>query len=85
MLNDTEHRILYKAYGLRIIINVSGQAGKFNLLNLTLTIGSGMELLIIARILSDFVLLKFVKNKKSYKIYKEIKYNDNIEDLEGKY
>jgi hypothetical protein len=26
-----EYRVLYKAYGLRFIINVSGQAGKFNI------------------------------------------------------
>jgi hypothetical protein len=26
-----DHRVLYKAYGLRFIINVSGQAGKFDI------------------------------------------------------
>ncbi len=31
--NNTEYRVLYKAYGLRFIINVSGRAGKFNIGN----------------------------------------------------
>ena len=26
-INDTEYRMLYKAYGLRLIVTVSGQAG----------------------------------------------------------
>ena len=43
--------MLYKAYGLRFIINVSGTAGKFNIIPLMLTIGAGIGLM------SKFIIL----------------------------
>ena len=64
---------MYKAHGIRIIINVNGIAKKFDVLVLTISIGSGVELFAIARIFADFVLLKFV-NK--YKFFKEIRFNN---------
>ena len=70
--NNKEYRVLYKAYGIRIVINVSGQAGKFSLLRLTHAIGTGMGLFAIASIISDFVLLNFINKKEQYKIIKEI-------------
>lgn len=39
--NHIEYRILYKAYGLRFLINVSGSAGKFNIVPFLLSIGAG--------------------------------------------
>ena len=39
--NATLHRILVKAYGLRFIIVVSGNGGKFNFIPLLTTIGAG--------------------------------------------
>lgn len=70
--NGTEIRELYKAYGLRFIINVSGTAGKFNIVPLMLTIGAGIGLMSISVILADCVLLNFTKKKKLYKEIKEI-------------
>ncbi len=67
---------MYKAYGLRIIITVNGLAKKFDILVLTISIGSGFELFAIARIFADFVLLKFVNKKKLYRNFKEIKFNN---------
>lgn len=69
-------RVLYKAYGLRILINVNGIAKKFDILVLTISIGSGVELFAISRMFADFVLLKFVSKKKLYKNFKEIKFNN---------
>ncbi len=44
-INGKDFRVLYKAYGLRFIINVSGTAGKFNIIPLMLTIGAGIGLM----------------------------------------
>jgi P2X purinoceptor 4 len=43
--NETEYRRLIKAYGVKYILTVTGQAGKFNLVPLLTNIGSGMALL----------------------------------------
>jgi hypothetical protein len=71
MVNNIEHRVLYKAYGLRIIITVSGQAAIFSILSLTTAIGTGMGLFAIANIIADFVMLKFLSEKNLYKKFKE--------------
>jgi len=47
--NGTLYRDLFKAYGLRFIIKVSGEAGKFAIVPLLLNIGSGIGLLAIVR------------------------------------
>ncbi len=38
MSDGIEYRVLVKAYGLRFIINVSGIAGKFNIIPLLTTV-----------------------------------------------
>ena len=85
MVDGMEHRILNKAFGLRFIITVSGVAGKFSILRLTLAIGSGMGLLAIASYCADFVMLHCTKkDKKSlYKTYKEVhvKHSKSIVDV----
>ena len=45
--NGTEYRDLIKAYGLRFVVNVDGQAGKFSFVPLVLNLGSGLALLAI--------------------------------------
>ncbi|RNA03750.1 P2X purinoceptor 4, partial [Brachionus plicatilis] len=70
--HGTEVRELYKAYGLRLIINVSGIAGKFNIVPLMLTIGAGIGLMSISVILADCVLLNFTKKKRFYQEIKEL-------------
>ena len=65
--NDTMQRILFKAFGLRIIITCNGQAKKFDILVFTISIGSGIELFAFARYFADFIMLKFVAKKKLYK------------------
>jgi len=45
------YRDLFKAYGIRFIIKVSGEAGKFAIVPLLLNIGSGIGLLAIVSIL----------------------------------
>ena len=48
--NETEYRRLIKAFGVKYILSVTGQAGKFNLVPLLTNIGSGMALLGIVSI-----------------------------------
>lgn len=43
----TQYRDLIKSYGIRFIINVNGQAGKFNMVPLILNLASGLALLTI--------------------------------------
>lgn len=41
LIGDKEHRNLVKAYGLRFIITVNGQARRFDFIPFFLTIGAG--------------------------------------------
>ncbi len=69
---NKEYRFLYKAYGIRFIINISGQAGKFSMIPLFLTIGAGIGLMSISGLIADFTLLNCTKKKKIYQKIKEI-------------
>jgi len=75
-VNETVHRILVKAYGLRFIISVSGKAGKFNVVPTLLTIGSGLGLLSVATLVADFFLLYCAKKRKFYHDLKELDYKN---------
>jgi hypothetical protein len=81
-VNSTEYRTLYKAYGLRFIINVNGQAGKFSILPFMLSIGSGIGLLSISQLVADMFLLNCTGKKKLYKKVKEIEANEVLEESE---
>ena len=63
---------MIKAYGIRFIISVSSKAGKFDIIPLTMNIGSGIALLGIATVLCDFFVIYCLKNRK---IYADAKYH----------
>lgn len=75
-INGTMYRELTKAYGLRFIIIVTGQAGKFNFLPLLLTLGSGLGLLSLATVAADLVMLNLLRRREFYKGLKELNYKD---------
>ncbi len=77
--DNTEYRILNKAYGIRIIINVSGTAGKFNIIPLMLTTGAGLGLMSISVIVADCVMLHCTKERKYYQKMKECPANDELD------
>ena len=52
-----ERRTLYKAFGIHIIINVNGYAGKFDILTLTMFMGAGLGFLSISVMIAEFVML----------------------------
>lgn len=61
-------RSLKKAFGLRLIISVSGKAGKFDFITLTLNLGSLVGIFGLATFFCDWILLNL--SKKSY-IYRD--------------
>lgn len=65
-------RDLYKAYGIRFVIRVTGKAGKFSVIPLLLNIGSGIGLLAIATVVCDLITFYVLEKGK---FYKENKYH----------
>ena len=70
-VSDTE-RYVNKRYGIKLEINVSGQGGKFSIVALTIALGSGIGLLSVASLVTDFLLQHVCKSKK----YIERKFDD---------
>jgi P2X purinoceptor 1 len=63
----TNFRTLTKAYGLRFIISVSGKAGKFDFITLTLNTGSLVGIFGLATFLCDIILLHISKQARLYR------------------
>lgn len=61
------HRILKKAFGLRLIVTVNGEAGRFDFLVLTLNIGSMIGVLGLATFICDILALYFCKQGSIYR------------------
>ena len=55
--HEENRRTLIKAYGIKFLLNVSGNGGKFNLTKTVIILVTGLGLMGIANILCDFVLL----------------------------
>ncbi|RNA09624.1 P2X purinoceptor 4 [Brachionus plicatilis] len=83
-VNETMYRVLVKAYGLRFVINVSGEGGKFNFVPLLINLGAGLGLLSVASIVADFVLLNLTSRKKFYRELKELNSAEDEESLTSK-
>ena len=58
MYHEQNRRTLFKAYGLKFIITVTGNAGKFDLTRTIVILVTGLGLMGLINILCDFVLLK---------------------------
>ncbi len=66
-MNNNSHRTLIKAYGLRFIVTVNGDAGRFDLLVLTLNIGSMIGVLGLATVICDIITLYFSEQSYFYR------------------
>jgi cation transporter protein len=66
-VKNRSHRILTKAFGLRLIVTVNGEAGRFDFLVLTLNIGSMIGVLGLATFICDIVALYFCKQGSIYR------------------
>ena len=58
-MGNQSHRTLKKAFGLRLVVTVNGDAGRFDLFVLTLNIGSMIGVLGLATVICDIVALYF--------------------------
>lgn len=65
--NGTDLRTLTKAYGLRLIIAVSGKAGRFHFITLTLNTGSLVGIFGLATFLCDIILLHLSNRSQFYR------------------
>ncbi|KAL7672329.1 hypothetical protein ACOME3_007218 [Neoechinorhynchus agilis] len=63
-LGAQEQRLLTKAYGIRLVVNVNGAAGKFDIIAFSMNIGSIVGILGLATLVCDIVVLSFGKNRK---------------------
>ncbi|XP_043924584.1 P2X purinoceptor 7 [Protopterus annectens] len=79
--NGTEERTLIKAYGIRFDVLVSGKAGKFDIIELIIYIGSTLSYYGLTALLIDLFITTYIypcchqKNVKEYyvkKIYKDV-------------
>jgi P2X purinoceptor 4 len=77
---DKEYRVLFKAYGLRFIINVSGTGGKFSVVPLMVTIGTGFGLMSLSVIIADCVMLNCTTLRSFYQRVKELKLEERGND-----
>jgi len=77
-----ETRELYKYLGIRIIFNLYGTAGKFNVIPLLLTLGAGVGLLSISTLVCDFILQYLLPNKDKYVVKKIEDVGEDEEPLE---
>ncbi|XP_013384595.1 P2X purinoceptor 4 isoform X2 [Lingula anatina] len=81
VVDGVNTRTLYKAYGIRFIITITGKAGKFNIVPMLLNIGAGLGLLTLSTVLSDIVVLYFLKYRS---FYREKKYQ-NVDEMDVSY
>ena len=75
---SNKYRYLYKLYGIKFNIVVSGIARQFDLYQLFITIGSGIAYFALATIITDFFILWIYKKRK---LYRKEKYQ-SISDVE---
>ena len=85
--HEENRRTLIKAYGLKFLINVSGNAGKFDLTKTVIILITGLGLMGLANVLCDFVLLncsnEFRKQviEKKYAAINPIELTENLRRL----
>ena len=76
---DKEYRVLYKAFGLRIIISVSGTGRRFDIIPLSISIGAGVGILSISSYIADCVMLNCTKNKRLFQQIKQLDMKDVVQ------
>ncbi|PAA66870.1 hypothetical protein BOX15_Mlig014818g1 [Macrostomum lignano] len=65
--DGVHRRTLVKAYGIQFFISVTGRGGKFDVLNFTMNLGSGLALLTLATVLCDIIVLNIMRKRKKYR------------------
>eukprot|EP01028_Stygiella_incarcerata_P001516 TRINITY_DN12687_c0_g1_i2.p1 TRINITY_DN12687_c0_g1~~TRINITY_DN12687_c0_g1_i2.p1 ORF type:complete len:431 (-),score=79.84 TRINITY_DN12687_c0_g1_i2:49-1341(-) len=73
-------RDVYKAYGVRILLESTGKGTKISIVAIILQLSSGLALLAIAELLADVIILYFLPERAHYRKYKE-KVTEDFSDL----
>jgi len=81
-LSGFETRTLYKLMGIRIIFHVSGEAGRFNLVNLMIALGAGAALLGVSSLVCDFIMQYCLRSRHRYTARKYLPVNSKGEVME---
>uniref|UniRef100_UPI00358DE7B5 P2X purinoceptor 5-like isoform X1 n=1 Tax=Myxine glutinosa TaxID=7769 RepID=UPI00358DE7B5 len=68
--NGTEFRYLYKIYGIRIDVLVSGEAGRFDVVPTLINIASALTSIGVGSVICDFILLNITKHRQKYRQHK---------------
>jgi len=66
-MKNESYRTLIKAFGIRLIVTVNGEAGRFDLFVLTLNIGSMIGVLGLATVICDLIALYFSAQSQHYR------------------
>ncbi|XP_039742335.1 P2X purinoceptor 1 isoform X1 [Pteropus medius] len=82
--NRTNHRHLFKVFGIRFDILVDGKAGKFDIIPTMTTIGSGIGIFGVATVLCDLLLLHILPKRHYYK-QKKFKYAEDMRPEAGEH
>jgi len=64
--SQLSYRDLWKVYGVSIVYQVYGKAGRFNFVNLTVTLGAGLALVGMATVICDLIMQYLLPNKDDY-------------------
>jgi len=62
---DQTGRLLQKLYGVRFLIQISGQGGRFSFFRMIITIGAGAAFFTLATVITDFVLMVIFRSDQS--------------------
>ncbi|CAF1495836.1 unnamed protein product [Adineta steineri] len=65
-MNGIEYRTLTKMFGLRFVLTITGEAGKFDFYFLFLAVGSGISCMVIADFVCEFIFKYIHKNNEQY-------------------
>ena len=80
LYHEENRRTLIKAYGIKFLISVNGQAGKFDITSTVVIIVTGLGLMGLANLMCDLILLNF---SNQYKEKMKEKKFEQIDILDG--
>jgi len=78
--DGTESRSVTKVLGLRVLFTITGKGGRFSIVALSLSLGSGLALLGISTLICDFILQYFLPGREKLI---EQKYFQDTNDAEA--
>lgn len=80
---DDDFRLMKKLYGVRVVVSISGTAGRFDVVILLVALGAGLGLLGIASLVTDFLLQNFWPDREKFLSDKFSTVNLEDQDLDG--